>query len=776
MVKLLNIKNKNRKGISFFYMIVPFMLVLWGLLFIAFITPNSSVKTDFDFGKSIQRADIVGYKFIAEEFYKDEFIEKIIKKSLTQFSKFRVIENFNFDRDKLQGCSQDSLNLWYNQKNIDDNLANGGASSQNDDVSCSPQFSSNLEEEISKELEQNLNNIISDINNAQNMNSYNIRSDFDSVNKKYKLEISSEYLENTRVGSLMLNYTYKLDFDIGEYINLLKTLKKILPKLSDDLKSNVPKCIQDNQANNIENLEQFCFQESVKILIKKEGGEKLLDVYDIDLSFIDSVSKTDFKALGSKEYFGLKFLVSTKNSNGFNLEFGVILEDNIPYNLINFRLENFEGLDNVIKVIIEEPQFDSEKINKYIVLYSYDNFFDQSYSKYNELLKLLQDRKIPNDFENTGFKDSFDSNYYYSDATSGLNLNLLNVNSDNFDDGNPNTKEVLIYQSFDYTADKYVLLENNYLYVYVFAVDFNNNYYVDNIAGKTIAILPKPQFGPKVLEAKNIEKISGNEVNMQNGILVKIKDYLDYTFDHYDVYVRKSITDESFTPQGCEQSSSECFHYNGQATLREPNFEFYITSDSNFQIDGAQNIIYASEFSRYNGQILQLENNQKYDIAIIPVNKDGQALLRKTSLSYNIVPVSDNFYTIDLQGSDTIIPFTEKNILIQDKKKPLPTPGLAISIDSTNPFNFADNNLFLQWSPIEDIRSLKAFVTLKDATGNTISVTKKDIGIDGIVNYQNSCSVIIDKIMPYDSSGNGYDPLEYSGGDYYQFSNLLCQP
>lgn len=740
----------SKKGIGFFSLIGVFVLVLAFIYIISIVNPIENVKDKIDFGNTIKEVDLINSKIAAETFFKRENVNISIELSKADFSKTLGLSREDYLKrtesspSELLGCKLGTLELWYNEKNIAENekqklQESAGIQKYSN---CQPDFNINFKTKFETFLSEKVKTDLSQGLQAQ-ANDYEpiIELKYDEEANLVNGVIKTKYHTESGIARVTKRLDTDFSYDLGSYPKLLTTLSEITPQISANLKDSVPICMKTSQKKD----ELYCINESIRNMIGKKNSEILID-YDFNITLIEE--------LESEEFYGLKFEVIKKATNQKELVFGVILKDTIPYTLVSFNLQNFLGIDNVINLVIDEPKF-SSKVSSYVILYSYENFFDKNSANYAILLKSLQESKIPNNFIKTGIIDSDSNQYFHSEENQKLKLNLILSKGSGFEE-NPldkkKTKQIKLFQIYDFESGEYKLLENRPLYVFVFATDKNFNYYVEEIEGKTKAIQSGSEFGPDPIPINDINKAAGELMNYQNSLYFMIKNYQDLSFDHFDLY----LLDEggSISSKCSEDEIGKCHYLDGSSKLRTPgNLTYIISSDSSSQKGNFDGVIQANEFKNS----FELQNGAYYSLYVIPVDKEGKGVINKFSLQYKFQQAKsgDNIY-YQLRKSDEAnwkIPFSVSKIKITDKK----APDVMSSISVTGLELKDDGNLYLQWTKIDpEVEKLKIKFTAY--SGTEIYQIEDDymVGIDGklIRPTGNIDKVEVSNILPIDKAGN----------------------
>lgn len=728
-----------------------FLLILTALAMMVLIGPIQTTLEDLDFGKTTQNVDLALSKIPANEFYKKEAVYRTLETARVDFANQDANQNCRFEGEDVP--------VWYNQKYLDsmEEVISEDDSVTLDDIDCMPEFDENIEMSLSLYLEERLEEEIEEGTLLENSPTVQV---YPKDETTYTVFATTFYREQTDKSFVSLDMDYQRDYEIGLFPELLQVLSTKVPQISDDLSIKVPQCVRDNLNEGIESIEVYCIEYSIEELIKKDTNQKLWDRYKIEVNYLDE-QKED-------EYYAFTIQIYDTILEQKELEFGVKLTDNIPFYMINFFVENSNFADNMITVKFEEPKFANEGISNYVVLYSYDNFFDPSYPHYENLKELLLNNKIPSQFEDTGF--TYAGNKMYRSSEDDVhNLNLLLVSPENFkynDDTQAKVKEVLVYQAYNFETKEFEPLQNKPLYAFVFAVDKRFNYYVEEVERQTKSATPQAMFGPTPLTfdsnptTPDTVEFKTELSEMQNSLEINIFDYQDVNFNHFDLYVFDSRNNGEIVEK-CAGAKYPCYYFDGSKSLTNRNVRILLTSDNSIsqtfvQEQGYNALIKTDAF--YPNQQLKLETNIEYEILAIPVDDNGRGIIKPTTKEYELQRTGI-FYQPE-KVSLILNPKVAK-VTLSDNKKPDPQSTFGLL---TSKLSVIDNTLYLQWqdnpSDLEEIVALDAQIDIYDQAGqlkyslphNTIQKDGKVMALDSSISR-----VVVSKLIPIDVGGNSYE-------------------
>ena len=702
---------------------------------------NSYFDKEFFILKSVDKSNSISFY---EEMFLNSFVLNYASKSIDDFiddqlGRIEIRDLDNLDRENFVGCLYDEAKtpIFYNQKLIDETKTddNDGVSCLSDGEEFNNSFAIYLEEKLEKEIEGFFSS-----SDDLDFNSIYVSS---VSHSEFLINISSRQLYYDDVGSVSRDNVYEFDFILGSYSELFNVINHVLPELSDSVKSEIPVCRRgDDIPNNVINKVEYCIDKNFKELINKKSS-RILSEFDVSVKELSNIPVEGYDV----------FMVSFDSKEGnLDLEFMIVL-DEAPYDVVEYSLNNLEVLDNAIRIRISK--FATQDVsNRFIVLYSYEDFFNPTIygsERYNKLKDLLVNSAIPSTLHDTsivvdGIK------YYHSNEDSDLNLNLLLVNGeDGF--GPDGTKSKIVYQIYDFDSENYVLFEEGKeVYFAVFAVDHPNyNYFTDkNLLELSYnSIIPEKVFGPRALRTDEVS-INNDLPDMESSFVIDISDISDDEIYSYGLYVYKGGDDDVELERGvC--NADVC--YKG---LSKTDTKVLVTSD----ISNVNNPNYGKVV--FLGPEFVLENSKNYNVVLVTEDEQGRGTVVETFKEYDISQSSTsdtNYYVLNREDRILIRPY--KDVIVIKDNKP---PDINSVVFESYSLNRVGDDFFIQWKSkeSEDINSLYTLTYVHRSGLPSPDEIISEIGVDGkIENLQYSPDITlieVRKVSPVDSSGNSKYP------------------
>ena len=628
--------KNNKKAIMFFPLMGVFTIILMALLFLEvsnsednIFDPNSQLLISSDLSLAFENGENV---------FMDTYVENFIIDSSSKFFNSYVSSNsksFDFSKELYIGCSSsDNKIIFYNEKNIDDDVVNDFVDfdEQGEPINPIPvncftsdetfqnEFNSYVEDELQDTLD-----IIYDGNSYVSLESI----DVSNLNGLTSVNVKTEFRGDSVEGVLVNDNSYSFQVETGDYLKLLEVLEKTFPLLSSRIGQDIETCKNsfDSGDKNILCIEKF-FEEIVRDL-----DSTLLEIYDF------KITKDPNEELESTGYYSLNFEVS--KSSQVVLDFKVVLKNNIPLGLVEFDLNQYTKADDVVLVSIEKPSVNVEPYS-FVIFFSYEDFLNKNeYSKYDEFFNLLETSQLPLKFKDSGI-NSGGGTYYRSTKESGLDMNFFLVGANEFkEDGK---KDVKIHQAYDFQNEEYSLLDNRKLNFAVFAVDSNFIYFVDedNLEKSYKSFVPEKVFGPNPLKESQVE-IKNDLEGYEESFEFTIKDYDDSSVANFQINLGETFVKTISAPSSYPA-------------------KYLVTSDLDSSTQGYNEVVYVDSFI--------LESNKEYDISIIPVDSSGKKIeYRISKENYIQTGPENNKYFIKENSEVDFKPYTN-TVNIIDKKAP----------------------------------------------------------------------------------------------------------
>jgi hypothetical protein len=577
---------KHKKGISFSVILAAFMIIFSIMTFFATNTIGDVPKTS-QFGVSLKQVAEVSSNSVAHSAYIDllstQLTDAYLELYLRSYTSTCIEQGdyFFLDQSKIGSC--------FRNFSLDSSV-------------MSETFITSIEQQFF-EFESLLDSEKVDVSFSANIDTMS-------------LLVESDYSGSLEISSLTYKQTKEIQIDLSEELLLLTTLKNNIELLSLNLQLDLPKCTITGQTK------ELCIKGLTENYLSNN-----LNGYDFALEYI---SETDF--------FVLRVNIVSSLEQKDMLSFSLRFEDNVPFYHVDFEIEPYNLQNDIVKVSIDKPREPGKNLHGFIVLYSYDNFFDSSTPGYSELISLLAEKqKIPNDFEDmiTPYIENSNIELRRSSDTSSFDLSVVFVpaSKDTSDKTN-----LLLHQIYDKSLGDYATLNSGReLFVYVFAVDSSYSYFVDE-NHFTSGI--KSTFVKKVLPPFPLFELAVVEQpipELNRGVAFSINGYDDVDFSSYLMYVCPTKTSFGFgNSGGCTSISSSLL------TQKSGNFIFYdITQDTSFLS------LYPTYQSLTTGSNLTRGN---YFLYMLPQNIGGDFIGTDRKLEYKLVAEGIdglNFYTFN---------------------------------------------------------------------------------------------------------------------------------
>lgn len=741
MNKMVSNLKSNKKGLSFFMLLAIMSVVLFALFSVTVISPHEKSIFDEKFELTLA-VDEVNSNRVLEDFFVESYVpyklDLLKNEYLPYLLAFDKSKASNYDEDKFIGCEYEDEFILFNEKYLQVQI--DGSVSEADRNSCFPKFvSGNFKDSFLEYVELDLFSSITDIYDGRGSRYLSNLEVESKDNENFNVLVTSGFLKKVSVGDVNLKSEISIDYYLGKYPNLIMALDKALPELSSRVKTEVYTCKKRDNINSPDK-ELFCISESFN---------KLISEVDLSVSQNYIFNLTRVENSGVKDYYGLKFTVFDKNTAKNELEFLSVLKYNLPLGEVDYEIDHYKGYDNILDLIITKSRNAEVEPEYYVVLFSYENFMNKnSYSGYTKLISMLENSKIPVDFNKDHVPGP--SGYYtYSLPDSGLDLNLYLINDlDGFDSNNQ--KHFNIYQIYNHNTGKFETLQSGRkVFFTVFAVDRKFNYLTDEDSLLNILQFeePRKQFGPRPILKSEIKSFNGDILGMDKSFEFVFSGYNKSLADSYKLYVTKGKGTNRLVPDCNGELEYTCFVKNiPYGSSESEDFKVLVTRGGN--ANGYDEIVDIDES-------FGLTNDDEVDFFIVPVtgdagSYDGQS--RSATLE-----AKDNYFEFSKTSQTQISRLEKFTVKLVDNRAPT-IADIEITSTTLNP---VDGRLVISWNPVEgsDVTKILVKAALYNPVNSDVQTQIVEIlagsNVDGIPYSVNANSrVVIEKIAPIDSSNN----------------------
>lgn len=493
-----------------------------------------------------------------------------------------------------------------------------------EDVDLGSDFVSSLSQDLKEDVEGSQIPQHSDLTSS-------LLADIDYVEEISELSLHVSYLNSfeTKINQKDSSYAtsqlnidvYERSFSLAPYLQSLEMISEVLSTGEDGISllssTFTQRLVSDEQCKEEKD---ECIEDIMTQTLKKYPQADL--TYDIEV----------YRSETEEEDFDL-YIVSfnEKETSKEVLSFSILLENRVPLGLVEFELYQYQHAKATLGVKVLDSGIEKSKIHKFVVLYSYEDFFaNKGSQEFRKLVDTLSKRIDPSSFENPGV-EFVSTSFYYSDD---IEMNFAVANPDTSTDAT----RILLNQIYDFETGSYELLDTQRpIYVYVFAIDSSFNYYLNEEDLQTQSLPLNSLFTPTPINneasgAKSSFEASARIPGLTSSIYLEIKNYAlsSYNFDHFDVYITKDfdIVSEELR-EDCQLEDTDsytCFYY-GNAALR--NNGKVLISSLELTDEQKNNVVHDTYLGpvEFTGTSeFALEENEKYRIFVIPVDTFGNSI------------------------------------------------------------------------------------------------------------------------------------------------------
>ena len=599
----------NKKGVLFPYLMSLFIIVIIFSSLSFFVhKPNSNLSAT-DYGNLIKSMDIQQLVSTSYSYTFDNLIEQIYLESSKEFLVYLV------------GIKQHEIHQCFNQGSL---IIYDQRQSQLNSYNCMPDsYDTSYEDVFKKIINDKLEKII--FETKKDIKNFDINSDinYDLNSNIYEVIINYTINFNSRIAQGSSIKISKFSFEGGNYLDMVKSLLETIPKLSN-LNNEISLCIEQNGIS-----KNLCIEEIFSNYLK----EKLSNHFIYEVKFQKEIDSS---------YYQVNFKIKVEfNGNEIELfSFDAIFEDKITFDYTQFELSNPNFDEKLFQVEIIQPSFDLNQLEGFLILYSYNNFIEDSIFENfeNSLISgVLSNLKSDINFEIQNYENL---DYKVFSVKDLENVSAVFVDSNNFNFENQKLK-IPINQIYNSNSNSFELLNSNKkINVFVFSLKKPNNsifqYLIDkekmqnnlkNIFPSLNSPLPLISF-----DLKNLENSSG--VNF--GINLSFENY-NQNYESLTIY----FSDKAGLLTSCENyctshkieisnptSSKSILIYSSEQTI-EDNLE------NKFDI-----ILKKEEISN----LVDFSDNQKIYIGLISNSTDRRNFFENYIKRYNYILENSNLF------------------------------------------------------------------------------------------------------------------------------------
>lgn len=576
-------KLQTKKGLGYVMVLTPFILVIY--IYATFtLFSYDEIPQDLNFGDYLLETSSLVSEIPSEELFSEELSTSIIDEYKENFLK----------SSNSQNCFENGDVFFLDE-------------SKNNSL-CLPTLP-NSSSELTSEFGLNLLSKLSQIENLISKDNLDFETNFENS----ELIFTSNFKSTSSLIDLNLEKSISTNLALDKEFNLIETLNQNIPQLSSEISLQTPLCRQDTSKS-----KEDC-------IIEISNNTLMKNIYDYS---------SEIKYIEEKEYFTLSISLFDNNLNLETLSFNLRLENNIPFDHVDFSLNTYPKQDNLIEVNIKKPIEPDKNLHGFIVLYSYENFFDSTFSGYDNLINVLSEKeRVPNEFVDIIYPFASNKNLEIRRSDQSLGFDLTMMFIPNLNPALENSS-ALLTQIYNFDTNNYDVLESGKtLYAYVFAVDKTYKYYIDETHFKNNikSIEVSEVTAPKSLTSSHFTQDSISD--LQKGIAFNIEGYSDSKFDHYTIHL---CSESGFT------SLSSCVDLGSTSKNLNQNIIIFDPTKDNSAL---------SSYSSYTLLSSQIElEYSTYFLYIIPRNSQGLGFEKTTYLSYEVISRTNrvpNYYIFD---------------------------------------------------------------------------------------------------------------------------------
>ena len=560
--------KKSKKAVSFSLILTPLMVILL-FVYSTSTTAIEDIPSKIEFGEQTKEVSLISNNIISHDFYLERFSDIFVQLSRENFlpaylgTCIELGKVYFYDQSKNRSCMT-SLNITV--------------------AEFEKEFLLTYQQEFYK-YESLLNSEHHDISFTSNIEDSSIIVETDFSRESFSLTKKKEF-----------------SIDLAKELMIVQQLQENINEVTTNLQEELTLCTSNPIFS-----KKACVESIVGEYLKKDLDEISIDVlytekeqyYELEIDLYDTAIEKDLFS------FAMKF------------------EDISPFYHIDFSFEEYALQNDMIRVTIERPKNFEKPLYGYILLYSYDNFFDPTYEGYEQLIELLSQRdKIPGDFigSTTPYLDTSAIEMKHSKSSDSFDISLLFIP---VKDTRNLEETVILHQIYNGDTQRYSLLNTgDTLYGYVFAVDTSFTYYIDENHFSTgiESVVIKKALPPFPMEELFFKESQIPELT--SGFAFTLSGYQDDSFNSYDMIVCTTTVFRQSDLSSCETLQSPSF----QTTQGE-----YILYDSN-----QQNSLDAYQSYTKIPLTTTLEENQEYYLYILPKNSQGEFIFNKKNLPYKL--------------------------------------------------------------------------------------------------------------------------------------------